>query len=141
MSKEKNFLENDFVSYRNEKIVFCKDGRIFSIDKDTELVDLRDCENCKQKDQRIEVINLKQHEQEIRKPLEEEIERLLQEIKDLECLVKLKEQSKQEVIAELEEWVKENRHEVTASVGGFDYYVNDTEDLNQKLNEMKGEQK
>lgn len=51
MSKEKNF--NDFVSYKNEKIVFCQDGRIFLIDKDTELVDLRDCENCKQKDQRI----------------------------------------------------------------------------------------
>ncbi len=51
MSKEKNF--NDFVSYKNGKIVFCRDGRIFSIDKDTELVDLRDCENCKQKDQRI----------------------------------------------------------------------------------------
>lgn len=53
MSNEKNFLENDFVFYKNEKIVICKDGRIFSIDKDTELVDLRDCENCKQKDQCI----------------------------------------------------------------------------------------
>ena len=44
---------NDFVSIRNEKIVFCKDGRILLLDEDTEIVDLRDCENCKQKDARI----------------------------------------------------------------------------------------
>jgi effector-binding domain-containing protein len=50
MSKEKN---NDYISYRSSKIVFCQDGRILSTDKDDEIVDLRDCENCKQKDQRI----------------------------------------------------------------------------------------
>jgi len=47
---EKN---NDYISYKSSKIVFCQDGRIWLIDKDDELVDLRDCENCKQKDQRI----------------------------------------------------------------------------------------
>ena len=47
---EKN---NDYISYKSSKIVFCQDGRILLIDKDTELVDLRDCENCKQKDQLI----------------------------------------------------------------------------------------
>jgi|LSQX01.3.fsa_nt_gb hypothetical protein len=54
MCKEKNFnVNNDFVSYRSSKIVFCQDGRILLTDKDDELVDLRDCENCKQKDARI----------------------------------------------------------------------------------------
>lgn len=63
MSKEKNFnVNNDFVSYKNEKIVFCQDGRIFFIDKDTELVDLRDCENCKQKEQRIAELETALHE-------------------------------------------------------------------------------
>ena len=47
---EKN---NDYISYKSSKIVFCKDGRILLTDKDDEIVDLRDCENCKQKDQRI----------------------------------------------------------------------------------------
>lgn len=62
-------------------------------------------------------------------------------VKDLENCVEIGCQQcnqKDQRIAELEEWVEENRHEVTASVGGFDYYVNDTEDLKQKLNEMKG---
>jgi hypothetical protein len=54
MSKEKNFnVNNDFVSYKSSKIVFCQDGRILLTDKDDEIVVLRDCENCKQKDQRI----------------------------------------------------------------------------------------
>jgi len=44
---------NDYISYRSSKIVFCNDGRILLTDKDDEIVDLRDCENCKQKDARI----------------------------------------------------------------------------------------
>lgn len=70
LDKKKN---NDYISYRSSKIVFCNDGRILLTDKDTEIVgldkngkeifegdvvkvyytEIRDCENCKQKDQRI----------------------------------------------------------------------------------------
>lgn len=102
----------------------------------------------------IIVKSLEQHDSEIRKPLEEEIERLLQEIKDLECLVKLNEQAKQKVIAELEKFehkerlfarnidnrnpdaTEEEKSRLYAlSVGRFEILGK----LNRKLNEMKGE--
>jgi len=44
---------NEFIAIKEAKIVFTPDGRILFLDKDTEVVNLKECTDCKQKDQRI----------------------------------------------------------------------------------------
>lgn len=94
----------------------------------------------------------KQHEAEIRKPFEEEIERLKKQLdlNDKEhfrnALKQLRENDydtirkaeRQKVIAEMEEWAN-TCHLVESIYEGI--YCIDKDDLKQKLNEMKGEKR
>lgn len=93
---------------------------------------------------KVEIQSLEAHEEEIRKPLEEEIERLKNRIEILynaqtittknyeEQIPVFEQQSRQKVIAELEEWMD-----------GYDWWMQDgviyivRKDLRQKLKEMK----
>lgn len=80
---------------------------------------------------------LAQYGLEVRKPLEDEIEYLKYQIKDIEKDLEASHSAykdlKQKVIAELEEWVH-----------GYNWWMQDgviyivRKDLKQKLNEMKG---
>lgn len=102
------------------------------------------------------VKSLEQHEAEIRKPLEDEIERLCRlcdklnndyfkqkeisdyGMKELNIAIRQLKQERQEVIAELEEWIDKN---TISNIISFDTETNTIfyEDIKQKLNEMKGE--
>lgn len=104
-----------------------------------------------------EIQSLEQHDAEIRKPLEDEIERLCRlcdklnndyfkqkeisdyGMKELNITIRQLKQERQEVISELEEWVDKASNNY---ISKFDINGQDALFLvKQKLNEMKGETK
>ena len=106
-------------------------------------------------DDDLVVKNLEQHEQEIRKPLEDEIVSLKKYIPQLEYWksywynsydeIRNKynknqqvKQERQEVIAELEEWFFNKKKLYKEVYSATEFCVTATE-IEQKLNEMKGE--
>lgn len=127
-----NFIEDEFI----EKYWLLKgdseDGVSFDVYDDVGLVEIK---------------SLEQHEAEIRKPLEDEIERLKKEnkqlIKDNRLLDETKytaqqddidffvEQERQKIIEDLEEWALKEKYSGWTTL----------DKLKQKLNEMKGETK
>lgn len=137
---EKN---NDYISYKSSKIAFCQDGRIFLTDKDTEFVGLRDCENCKQKDQRIADLE-KQLENATKEidNLEFQLREQYQNVDKLEITVDILFELKQDLIRRIRQANKENKDlDIWLSIYDTEQRNKYLEQAEESLKKLEGKRK